>query len=79
MPGILSFKIVGIPIKECPEQLSFNVFPLTNQYRHHRWTNAGFPLLSRTYVHMYILGRHWLILTTRRLMPAQYLAIFGIK
>ena len=35
MPGILCFKIVGIPIKACAAQLSFNVFPLTNQYWHH--------------------------------------------
>ena len=32
MPGILCFKIVGIPIKACAAQLSFHVFPLTNQY-----------------------------------------------
>ena len=32
MPEILCFKIVGIPIKACAAQLSFNVFPLTNQY-----------------------------------------------
>ena len=35
MPGILCFKIVGIPIKGCVAQLSFHVFPLTNQYCHH--------------------------------------------
>ena len=35
MTGILCFKIVGIPIKACAAQLSFNVFPLTNQYWHH--------------------------------------------
>ena len=35
MPGILCFKIVGIPIKACAAQLSFHVFPLTNQYWHH--------------------------------------------
>ena len=35
MPGILCFKIVGIPIKACSVQLSFNVFPLTNKYWHH--------------------------------------------
>ena len=35
MPGILCFKIVGIPIKACAVQLSFHVFPLTNQYWHH--------------------------------------------
>ena len=35
MPGILLFQIVGIPIKACTAQLSFNVFPLTNQYCHH--------------------------------------------
>ena len=79
MPGILCFKIVGIPIKAGAAQLSFNVFPLTNQYWHHYWTNAGFPSLSRMYVHIYILCRHWQILATRRPMPAQYLAIFGIK
>ena len=35
MSGILYFKIVGIPIKACAAQLSFHVFPLTNQYWHH--------------------------------------------
>ena len=35
MPGILCLKIVGIPIKACAAQLSFHVFPLTNQYWHH--------------------------------------------
>ena len=35
VPDILCFKIVGIPIKACAAQLSFNVFPLTNQYWHH--------------------------------------------
>ena len=34
MPGILCFKIV-VPINACAAQLSFNVFPSTNQYWHH--------------------------------------------
>ena len=29
------FKIVGIPIKACDAQLSFDLFPLTNKYWHH--------------------------------------------
>ena len=35
MPGILCFKIVWIMIKACAAQLSFHVFPSTNQYWHH--------------------------------------------
>ena len=63
----------------CATLFPCTVFPLTNQYWHHYWTNAGFPSWSRTYIHIYILSRHWPIWATHQPMPAQYLAIFGIK
>ena len=42
---------------------------------------VNFPDISvgTSYVHIFIQSIHWPILATRRPMPAQYLAIFGLK
>ena len=56
IPGILCFKIVGIPIKACAAQLSFNVFPLlTNIGTINRLTLVFHHYRARTYIYTHLV------------------------